>query len=407
MINGGYLYWICKVMLVVTLLSSSETLIAASKDVREMVRLVKEAHQNNLEQIRTWKGKGTVSHQVEEGDGDSFVMKANATFVIDRNKDANRWNVNVHTKKDKVEGQVEVTPPYLQANMLKEGKYYDYFPGAKDKEGETQNALVIWPKERYNKTTRHNAQFNAMDYLNCPDRDLYVPFDNWYENPEDRKMTVNGNILDVEDRFIPNNMPEMGEVVFQYEFDLSKGGSPVYYRHENKSAELETISKWTYENVDGVWLPLTYSYQNLSGGETRPMKKWLNLITFKKNIVNEPIDPCEFTIEKLGVTKDTPITDRVAGISYRYNELESNLLEDALDLMPSIPIDNNVFSVQESTELAVLQGGNKVNEKGNSMHSEDERPQSSEKELGHGHMVAICGGVAAVAIVAFAISRRA
>ncbi len=335
-------------------------------------------------------------------------MKADAAFVIDRNKGANRWNVNVQTKEDKVNGHVEVTPPYLQANMLKEGKYYDYFPGAEDNEGKALNTLVIWPKERYSNTPHHIAQFNAMDYLNRPGDDLYKPFDDWYENPEDcYAITRNGNILKVEDRFIPNNMPEMGEVVFQYEFDLSQGGSPVYFRHENKVAEAEEIYKWTYENVNGVWLPLTYSYQNLAGGKKRPFKKWVNFITFEKNVANEPLDPCEFTIEKLGVTKGTPITDRVAGISYRYNELESHLLENALDHMPYVPVDNNVISVQESTELAVLQGGNEVNEKRNSMHSEEEQPLHSEKESSHGHMVAICGGVAAVAIVAFAIIRRA
>ncbi len=58
------LSWLYIPMVVVILLSINVSSKAANEDVKEMVRLVREAHKKNLEKIQTWKGKGAVSHQV-------------------------------------------------------------------------------------------------------------------------------------------------------------------------------------------------------------------------------------------------------------------------------------------------------------------------------------------------------
>ena len=294
---------------------SSITPIASSEiqGDRELLMRVIEAHKDNYERIRTWQGQANVKLSVDKQTGETVVMKAVATFVTDQSIEATRWQFNVESKTKKVGSEnAVVTPPYSIARMLKEGKYYDFFPGMRDVDGQHHNVLVIWPQERY-EIAKSDEDFNPMEYLNLDAFDVYERLKLWYDNPNKYDVEINrvGDTVKVERSYISPNMPETGLWTFQHEFDLAKGGNLKRYRSHVGSMEIEVICKWTYENSGGLWLPKTYSKNHRHGGDKISLTKTDKHVEFYHNVVNKPIDSNEFTLEKLGVTAGTMITDRV------------------------------------------------------------------------------------------------
>lgn len=290
----------------------------------ELLKLVLAAHESNFSKIETWQGRATKElSRVRKESGKVFSLKATASFVLDQSRDAVRWEFAVHNRSERKTAADPVVQedPYVISRMLFDGRYYDYFPGSTDRNNKIRNTLVIWPQERYRGFRGHDEQLNPRKYLTDY---AYRAIKNWYENAWNQDIPY-GGILRVErqDSIVrvmrkkpPANIPQLGTITWRYEFDLSQGGNVTKAWSHTAGTDIEVTKTWTYQKVGDAWLPQTYVYIYDQGRGTADPSQTPRIskkrVEFSQHKLNEPIDRNEFTIEKLGVTAGTRVTDRIS-----------------------------------------------------------------------------------------------
>jgi hypothetical protein len=330
---------------------------AVLKGDLELLKFTAMTHKDNRARIHTWQGHAQIETSQRDANGVMMKQTSSAVFLIDHNQEAKRWKWTPIESWIRMEDKLVLDKRSIaeegKNEMAKGDAFYVYAPGYKTKEGETRNALVIWPegKGKARKQSYYDS-FDPMWYLTghmtkCTD-DLPERLMFYYReanNPELSEGTVtrDGDLVVLEVR--------SDDLLNRHEFDLSKGGNVVKYYAESPLEGTE-LREWTYEQKEGVWIPKTFALEikEWQSPDSRDITSRIRKVTFVENTLNRPIPASEFSLEKLGVKVGDRVTDRIMGLSYVYGGSEKFPLEDEDLFLKETPANQAKPSVQSAME---------------------------------------------------------
>ncbi|MDH4240362.1 MAG: hypothetical protein OEW48_12440 [Phycisphaerae bacterium] len=313
------------------------TAMASLQGEIDLLETTAMAHRSNLEQILTWKGRATyeVKDEIENDKGKvpMYYRKSSVLFLLDHTQKATRWNMKVEDYALGANMPDEVEVIETTNGMKKDNSFYQVEPLMISKEGQKINTLKIMSIENAVSAFK-DSTFDPMWYLTRSGHNIskFLLFLHQKANSlkVSGKIKRNGDIVSLE--------ISEGTLFNYYEFNLDKGGNLIKYIGKSKRGE--DVYTWTYENIEDTWVPKMFEHVNIDRRHER-LRRLSQRVEFMQHIINVPIDPCEFTLDKIGVTVGTPVTDLKMGFFYKYGGGISTLLN----------IDNIQFDTEPSVGL--------------------------------------------------------
>ncbi len=298
----------------IVLLGQPVSVLAVVHGDAELLRAVAMKNKANNEAILTWKGNVIIHDSTKRTDGYDREVERKASFAFGRVEDAVRWCMETSAVRF-IDGGKSVPDPEAgyYGGMLKDDRYYTYKIYKKEKRYKSHH-LVILDKKRA-RGEMFALNFDPTYFLKDHGEDIPQRLMFLYKKANAPKLhdwfvTRDGNLVTVETR--------SDGTVNRYVFDLSKGGSMVSYYGKDANDE----EKWTYdfEQKGGVWV-LKAVDQTHEYGMSADVKvcSWKR-IEWIENIVNESLDPDEFSFDKLGVKPGDWVHDTFSGVVFRYKE---------------------------------------------------------------------------------------
>jgi len=98
-----------------------------------------------------------------------------------------------------------------------------------------------------------------------------------------------------------------------YTVSLSQGCNPISFETNNSGSTW--AYRWTYENIDGIWLPKTWTESVHQKDQRDEDRK----VTFVENVVNQPVEATAFAFPSLGVKPGDQVQDRRINPPRQYN----------------------------------------------------------------------------------------
>ena len=334
---------------------------ARTKGDIELLRLVATAHQANRAKIRTWQGRAQI--EVIHSDANGVIMRDKQTvdFLSDRSRDVTRWKWTHDERKVRkgleIEGQLvpDILLETINAMTTRRG-FYRRAPTTTTREGRRLNTIVIWPSQRV-RSGSYSDCFDPMWYLTghmtkCLD-DLVERLAFLY------RRVKNEGISDIiATRQGDSVFLQLGDehLLNRHIFDLSKGGNVVkYHAASDDSTELR---EWTYEQVDGAWLPKTFVFTyDVKSPSTYGETSRTRSVTFVENVLNSPIPVSQFSFDALGYQDGEQVTDQRPqnpSIYYKTQSFESNLAQELQALPPRAAYEELPLEFAESLSGKVL-----------------------------------------------------
>lgn len=318
----------------------------------ELVKLVAMTMKNNQEQIVTWRGHAEMTVEYGDESGELSRRQGSGSFVIDRESDAARWMMDVHvylvsetdmddgTPLRKLVESARYPVPFKRGRMLKPGQWFVRNPGGGPGE------VVTHPREFY----KPALEFDCLDplyFMGCSPsisnhERLMAIYKYWSAGSPDAgevvKLTAarDGDIVKVS---LSREQPSASkQYLDEFECDMSRGGNLVrHYKKSNFGSPFDLEIRWTYVDVGGLWVLESYTRIRRELSAPFGIGKWQFIA--RNHSVNQPVDPNEFTIEKLDIGPRSWVVDRIKGISYFFKDignLESgvNVIVDKVSSKP-------------------------------------------------------------------------
>jgi hypothetical protein len=321
----------------------------------ELLRITAKAQTENRDRIESWQGQAQVETSREDVNGVMHREKSLYDFVFSRKYDATKWKwtgQERYIREDLLNGE---DPPsenwqYNTTTEMRKGNaFYVCAPHVITYEGERQNTLVIWPREK-SQDGVYSYSFDPMWYLTgkmtAGGDDLPEMLLIFYRRANNPKFAPD-TVLKVSRKdnlvvFETNYKNESMYVVNRHTFDLSKGGSVMeYYAESNSGTEQR---RWTYEQQDGVWIPKTFVFSHtLKAPGFLGLTKRTRKVNFVYNILNQSIPSSEFSIKSLGLKNGGRISDRRTKHSLIYHEENEEQLLQELGLLTTYKVDNKLI----------------------------------------------------------------
>lgn len=290
----------------------------------ELLRTLAKAQRDNAGRISTWQGSSRV--EVTRTDPNGIMMRDVSAyhFIYAREHNATRWSWTPEDRYTRIEGKLVATPleDEKQNEMRKGDAFYTYNLGVTTNEGEKRGALVIWPAQKA-EVGAYSTSFDPMWYLKGKWTgwdDMATGLMEYYHMANDPNFTIpyvrytlirEGHLVTLD---IENTSADMTN---RYVFDLSKGGTLARY-HASMKKNVQTID-WTYEEKEGAWIPKTVT-KTIERDPPRQdgSTKYVRVVTFVENTLNEPVPASEFSLEKLGLKTGDLVSDHQLGMRYQY-----------------------------------------------------------------------------------------
>jgi hypothetical protein len=206
--------------------------------------------------------------------------------------------------------------------------------------------LVIWPSDK-SRVGVYSYGFDPMWYLNGEATvdiddlaDLLMTYYKEASNPSLLSESQSTFKISRDDDLVTLDICDK-DLLNRHVFDLSKGGTLVKYYGESKGGT--ESREWVYEQKDNAWVPMTFTLNSrwstpLPSGRTKYTRK----VTFTENILNQPVDASEFTMERLGVQVGDPVSDHRLGLLYNYGGVEDLPFDSGLRKeTPSVKVDSS------------------------------------------------------------------
>jgi hypothetical protein len=305
----------------------------------ELFRALAMAQRDNAERISSWQGSSRV--EVTRSDPNGILLRDTSAyhFIYAREHNATRWNWTPEDRYTRKGGKLVADPlEDKKLNEMRKGDaFYKYDLGVETKEGEKRGALVIWPVQKAEEGA-YSYSFDPMWYLTGEWTgwdDMATGLMEYYRMANDPNftssfarysLTRDGPIVTLDGE---NPTADMAS---RYVFDLSKGGTLARY-HATMKRNVQSI-EWTYEEKDGLWIPKTCTkIIDWDPPKRDGCTKYTITVTFIESTLNHPVPASEFSLEKLGVTVGTRVSDHLTGLFYLYGGSEKLGLEDE-DLLP-------------------------------------------------------------------------
>jgi hypothetical protein len=203
--------------------------------------------------------------------------------------------------------------------MYRDGAYYELLYDVEDKnarhQAHVQNRPFFQPSFSY-------AVFDPQFYMTFDGEEWDKICLTMYKQANDKYMvgqdiTKKGNSVVIQDI-----MEAHGETpVALYVSDISKGGNltRVEMRSNETNLKSETIWNWSWEEVNGVWVPKEVSMDSVKI-LPEPFEIHYRLL-WTKNEVNMPLEKDEFSLAKIGLKQDDNIYDSRTKKTYTINDM--------------------------------------------------------------------------------------
>lgn len=297
--------------------------VGSLSDNYELMRYIIATYTDNLQKIKTWQGKAEIENKsVYYPIKSSIGVKYSATvqFVFDRSKKSLRWDntLNNYVKQNSGVDDPQPVPQILNGMQTPKGIYrYGRFgsPG-NPANGELNLLIYSFPEERINP---NQFDFNPLDFLQTfrgnVAKDL-TPYTGWADKSRMAifKIIREGDNVTID---IGND-----QSYNRYTLSLSQSCNPISC--EDREPGRASQWKWTYEKIDGVWLPKTWSETVRNKDEQDEDQK----VTFVENLLNQPVEASAFSLPSLGVKPGNKVQDRrVQPIRHFNYEKEDRLTE--------------------------------------------------------------------------------
>ena len=322
----------------------------------ELFRALAMVQRDNAERISSWQGSSRMEVTEADPNGILYLSNSSYNFIYAREHNATRWNWTPEDRYRREGGKLVAAP--LQDKKLNEMRkgdaFYKYNLGFETLEGEKRGTLVIWPVQKAEEGV-YSTSFDPMWYLTGEVTgwdDMATELMEYYRMANDPNftssfarytLTRDGPLVTLD---IENPTAEMTN---RYVFDLSKGGTQIRY-HATFKKNVQSI-EWTYEEKEGVWIPKKCKkIIDWDPPKSDGCTKYTRTATFVESTLNHPVPASEFSLEKLGVTIGTRVSDHKAGLFYFYGGSEKLLLEDKDLLLKERPAVQAQPSVQSAME---------------------------------------------------------
>lgn len=319
----------------------------------ELLRMTARAMKDNIGRVGSWQGRSQVESIHEDAIGIIQQEKSLYEFIYSRKEEATRWKWTGQERYIRKDEEAKLSPinwpAYDTKSEMRKGEGFyicasDYITNEREK----QNSLVILPKEKAEEGV-YSYSFDPMWYLkgrvadDTDDLSEMLMF--FYKKANDPNFAPD-NLLKVKrDGNLVVFDTGLEGLINRYTFDLSKSGFIVeYYGESNEGVELR---KWSYEKLNGIWIPKSFSldHKTWSNTKTKSIKTRLyRKVNFLESILNEQIPSSEFSLDKIGVTVGTPVSDHLLGLFYYYGGNKKFLLDN-----PNILVEDSSSSLQLTT----------------------------------------------------------
>ena len=317
----------------------------------ELLKTVALANKSNYESILTWKCD--VYEEINAAIGDSYkrTLNSECVMVYDQLEQAVRWNKTPQEHFIEEEGKRRIDETdnnnYYNSSMFKKATYY-YYEGDWQPDEPNNRFYILTINDAKKAQGLSEFSFDPRLLLATPfGKPIYSRLMFLYENvkdsdPGDANVSRSGDLVTLE---MSND-----KLIDKYVFDLSKGGTIVEWYNYNKTNNVVNTLKCTYENKSGAWILKTY-YKTNYDPRQEDIYTQTRLLKFNNSVVNVPFEDDEFTIEKMGIKNGEEVQDHIAGMSYMYGTIMSDLkVLDTTDI--DIPMETiEAENLEEKKEI--------------------------------------------------------
>ena len=286
-----------------------EKSVGTFKDQAELLRYVIYTYKENKAKIQTWQGKAIIESRTSDKTQPSEdELTSRVEFTFDRKQESVRWKHTLEKWKKSIYGKEEPkTVPQIINGMVTPDGFYQFGHQGTEPGDPLKHSLIldINPPERSQRIRQesHTYTFLPFLYLDTPRGDVareLVTYLGWSDIPSLDCIRV---IREGDHVTIDFGTDE--QHYNRYTLSLSQGCNPISYE-SNSAPDSSWKYLWTYEQVDGVWLPKTWT-------ETVHQKNSQDkqsTITFVENRVNQSLDSSAFSLHGLGLKPGDNIQDR-------------------------------------------------------------------------------------------------
>jgi thiol-disulfide isomerase/thioredoxin len=315
--------------------------VGGLRDHVELLRYVAAQNQQNKGKIRTWKGMATVEdRESADEEGVGYDSSTTVGFVFDQARKSVRWNETLDKWMRIERGQrIPQATPQIFNGMVTPGGLYRFAQSDDVLDDSDKRPMVLticepddgsWGrlvKDSYGRQQPPFRDFNPMagfdvgmfpfgdfsvlssiDFLMLrgglgQDLSVYLAL---ADSPglAGIKVILSGDtiMIDIGD----------ADVCVRYTLSLSQGCNPIACDSILPVGHSEW--RWTYESVDGIWVPKTFSETSHRKGKCDEQRK----VTFVENRVNLSVEPGAFDLYRLGIQVGDKVVDQRTGQEYIY-----------------------------------------------------------------------------------------
>ena len=289
----------------------------------ELLWLVQKATHENFDRLISWKGEAVSEFSSYNSSGRHVEIKRTASFVWDRDQDSLRYNRDYLERKSRnsLNAPFKYRGHRRFCGMETPKAFYEFAFEGDEANGVVTNSLVIWPVESEGKAKA--ITFDPFSYLKVKKFDGFIR--NW-GNPRDPNQS--GFPFETSVSRVGQDIIRHATTFYQgedslsivKEYDLAKGGNLVkQFTRGTGDNSISTLS-YDYKMIRGIWIPTVYKRNDEPIDKTKPYQHLTKeVLEFTHHVINESVDPNEFTLEKLGVVKGTHVSDRIVGMAYEYD----------------------------------------------------------------------------------------
>ena len=200
-------------------------------------------------------------------------------------------------------------PQILNGMQTPEALYrYGYYGSPGNPAGQKMSLWIYsFPQERIN---QNQFDFNPLYYLGT-DRGEVSHDISGYLNIRDQPGITGIKIVREGDNVTIDL--SLREITQSYTVSLSQGCNPISFETKYSGSTWEY--HWTYENVEGIWLPKTWTKSEHQKDQSDEERK----VTFVENLLNRPVDAGAFSISSLGIHPGDEVQDRRTDPPRKYN----------------------------------------------------------------------------------------
>lgn len=297
---------ILSVISIILLILPPADIIASQLEEKQRIALsVAEGHQNNLDAIRTWRGRAEVTDYLYKEDGSVIELPKKASFWVDFATPAVRFEIQTQYEElDRSDEHLKQEEPFHIIGIIRpeKGLFFKY-PNPL-REGGSRGRVVIFPPESPYYKQHYEFTFDPRFYFTYGGGKEVRNFRTMARStiPDDYCFKTRGNLIVIQ-----------GETN-TYKFDSSKGYNLVYHNTDT-GYYLQSEQIMNYIELSGAFVP-SFAELKIADGPNLSERYVHRKVIFHDQAVNIPIDSEMFSLSGLPLRPGDEINDTILGEYY-------------------------------------------------------------------------------------------